>query len=146
MNAQYFTEISLGTPPQSVVCLPFYFRRPSSHNLLNYSSRLSSTLGTWLPASVKDAVISPSARCRSSNFWIPSVQCTSIACFLHTKYESSSSSTYKVNGTSFAIKYASGIMEGFVSNDVFTMGDLTVNGMDFAEAIKEPGLTFAFGK
>ena len=37
-------------------------------------------------------------------------------------------------------------MEGFVSNDVFCMGDLTVKGMDFAEAVKEPGLAFAFGK
>jgi len=37
-------------------------------------------------------------------------------------------------------------MEGFVSNDVFSMGDLTVKGMDFAEATKEPGLAFAFGK
>jgi len=37
-------------------------------------------------------------------------------------------------------------MEGFVSNDVFSMGDLTVKEMDFAEATKEPGLAFAFGK
>jgi saccharopepsin len=37
-------------------------------------------------------------------------------------------------------------MEGFVSNDVFSMGDLSVDGMDFAEATKEPGLAFAFGK
>ena len=37
-------------------------------------------------------------------------------------------------------------MEGFVSNDVFTMGDLTVKEMDFAEATKEPGLAFAFGR
>ena len=33
-----------------------------------------------------------------------------------------------------------------MSNDVFNMGDLTVKGMDFAEATKEPGLAFAFGK
>lgn len=37
-------------------------------------------------------------------------------------------------------------MEGFVSNDNFKMGDLTVKSMDFAEATKEPGLAFAFGK
>jgi saccharopepsin len=37
-------------------------------------------------------------------------------------------------------------MEGFVTNDVFNMGDLTVDAMDFAEATKEPGLAFAFGK
>ena len=34
MNAQYFAEISLGTPPQSVSLLPFYFRRPTTHSPL----------------------------------------------------------------------------------------------------------------
>ncbi len=37
-------------------------------------------------------------------------------------------------------------MEGFVSNDALTIGDLTIKGQDFAEATKEPGLAFAFGK
>lgn len=37
-------------------------------------------------------------------------------------------------------------MEGFVSNDVLTIGDLEIKGQDFAEATKEPGLAFAFGK
>jgi len=82
----------------------------------------------------------------SSNLWIPSTKCTSIACFLHSKYDSQSSETYKSNGTGIEIHYGSGSMEGFVSNDVFSMGDLTVRRMDFAEATKEPGLAFAFGK
>jgi saccharopepsin len=107
MNAQYFAEISLGTPPQSFKVV----------------------LDTG-----------------SSNLWVPSSKCTSIACFLHAKYESGSSSTYKANGTEFKIQYGSGSMEGFVSSDKFTMGGLTVSGQDFAEATKEPGLAFAFGK
>lgn len=37
-------------------------------------------------------------------------------------------------------------MEGFVSQDVLTIGDLTIHAQDFAEATKEPGLAFAFGK
>lgn len=37
-------------------------------------------------------------------------------------------------------------MEGFVSSDSLTIGDLTIKGQDFAEATKEPGLAFAFGK
>jgi saccharopepsin len=37
-------------------------------------------------------------------------------------------------------------MEGFVSKDDFSIADLTVKGLDFAEATKEPGLAFAFGK
>lgn len=37
-------------------------------------------------------------------------------------------------------------MEGFVSNDLLSIGDITIKGQDFAEAVKEPGLAFAFGK
>jgi len=82
----------------------------------------------------------------SSNLWVPSVKCTSIACFLHTKYDSSQSSTYKANGSEFEIQYGSGSMKGFVSNDDLTIGDLRIRGQDFAEATQEPGLAFAFGK
>ncbi|WWC87691.1 uncharacterized protein L201_002583 [Kwoniella dendrophila CBS 6074] len=82
----------------------------------------------------------------SSNLWVPGVSCSSIACFLHSKYDSSASSTYKKNGTDFAIRYGSGSLEGFVSQDTVTIGDLVIKHQDFAEATKEPGLAFAFGK
>jgi saccharopepsin len=82
----------------------------------------------------------------SSNLWVPGTSCTSIACFLHAKYDASASSTYKANGTAFEIHYGSGSLEGYVSQDVMSIGDLTIKGQHFAEATKEPGLAFAFGK
>jgi len=82
----------------------------------------------------------------SSNLWVPSTQCGSIACYLHKKYDSSSSSTYKSNGSSFEIHYGSGSLTGFISQDTMTIGDLTVKKQDFAEATSEPGLAFAFGR
>lgn len=82
----------------------------------------------------------------SSNLWVPSQSCNSIACFLHSTYDSSSSSTYKKNGSDFEIHYGSGSLTGFISNDVFTIGDLQVKNQDFAEATEEPGLAFAFGR
>ena len=78
--------------------------------------------------------------------WVPSQECASIACFLHTTYDSSASSTYKKNGSDFEIRYGSGSLSGFISQDTLRIGDLKVKHQDFAEATSEPGLAFAFGR
>lgn len=82
----------------------------------------------------------------SSNLWVPSQECGSIACYLHAKYDSSASSTYKKNGSEFEIRYGSGSLSGFVSQDTVQIGDLKIKHQDFAEATAEPGLAFAFGR
>lgn len=107
LNAQYYTEIQLGTPGQTFKVI----------------------LDTG-----------------SSNLWVPSSDCSSLACFLHSRYNHDSSSTYKANGTEFAIRYGSGSLEGYISQDTLQLGDLVIPKQDFAEATNEPGLAFAFGK
>lgn len=83
----------------------------------------------------------------SSNLWVPSEQCKiiNLACRTHNRYDSTLSTTYVADGSDFSIQYGSGAMEGFVSVDSCTVGDVTVAGQEFAEAMKEPGLAFVAG-
>ncbi|KAK2599140.1 aspartic proteinase precursor [Conoideocrella luteorostrata] len=48
------------------------------------------------------------------------------------------SSTYRRNASAFSIKYGSGALSGFVSNDNFDIGNLKIRHQDFAEATNEP--------
>merc|ERR1711918_30144 len=83
----------------------------------------------------------------SSNLWVPSKK-TSIIHWnpLHAKYDSSKSSTYVKNGSSFSIQYGSGSLTGFVSEDNVMIGNVTVDKQLFCEATNEPGLAFKIGK
>eukprot|EP01028_Stygiella_incarcerata_P001027 TRINITY_DN1162_c0_g9_i1.p1 TRINITY_DN1162_c0_g9~~TRINITY_DN1162_c0_g9_i1.p1 ORF type:complete len:390 (+),score=86.17 TRINITY_DN1162_c0_g9_i1:91-1170(+) len=82
----------------------------------------------------------------SSNLWIPSKKCHSISCLLHHRYDSSESSTYVANGKSFKIEYGSGGVEGFLSQDVATVGSLSVPKQVFGEVSHEDGISFLAGK
>ncbi|RKF63698.1 Vacuolar protease A [Erysiphe neolycopersici] len=107
LNTQYYTEIKIGTPPQTFKVV----------------------LDTG-----------------SSVLWIPSIQCTSVDCSHHQKYNSSSSATYQARWDAIDIQYNSGNVSGFVSGDVVSIGDLVINHQLFAEALVETGLLLAPGR
>jgi len=84
----------------------------------------------------------------SSNLWVPSTRCSifSLGCDFHTKYDETKSSTYTKNDTKFSIQYGTGSLEGVISQDDVTLGTLDVKQQGFAQATKEPGITFLVAK
>lgn len=82
----------------------------------------------------------------SSNLWVPSKKCYSIACWVHKTYNSKSSSTYQKDDRPIRIQYGRGSMEGVMSRDDLSLAGLTVKNQTFAEATKLPGITFALAK
>ncbi|XP_020038773.1 renin [Castor canadensis] len=83
----------------------------------------------------------------SANLWVPSTKCSPLytACEIHSLYDSSESSSYMENGTEFAIHYGSGKVKGFLSQDLVTVGGITVM-QTFGEVTELPLIPFMMAK
>nr|GEW90877.1 aspartic proteinase [Tanacetum cinerariifolium] len=69
-----------------------------------------------------------------------------MSCYVHPKYSSRMSTTYKRNGKSASIAYGSGSISGYFSKDNIKVGDLVIKDQEFIEATREPGYVFVAGK
>ncbi|CAG9326837.1 unnamed protein product [Blepharisma stoltei] len=82
----------------------------------------------------------------SSNLWVPSAKCTSLACYVHNTYNSAASSTYVANGKAISIQYGSGACSGFISQDTLSWAGLTVKSVFFGEMTSLQGSTWVSSK
>ncbi|XP_026720276.1 embryonic pepsinogen-like [Athene cunicularia] len=82
----------------------------------------------------------------SSNLWVPSVSCTSLACQNHQMFNPSQSSTYKRTGQNLSIQYGTGAMEGTVGSDTVTLASLVDINQQFGLSTTEPGQFFVHVK
>ncbi|CAM5119701.1 unnamed protein product [Eretmochelys imbricata] len=80
----------------------------------------------------------------SSNLWVPSVYCSSIACENHKKFNPSHSSTYKATSQSLSIQYGTGSMTGILGYDTVQVGGIVDTNQIFGLSETEPGSTFYY--
>lgn len=102
-NSQYYGEISVGTPPQTMTVI--------------YDTG-------------------------SSNLWVPDAKPSFFSS--HSIYKSSDSSTYVVNGSTFAIEYGSGPVSGVYSRDDVSIGEFELENYLFAEVDDTSGLGIGY--
>ncbi|XP_055675767.1 embryonic pepsinogen-like [Falco peregrinus] len=78
----------------------------------------------------------------SSNLWVPSISCTSLACQNHKMFNPLVSSTYKSTGQNLTIQYGTGKMEGIVGSDTVSVASLVDTDQLFGLSTTEPGQFF----
>lgn len=71
----------------------------------------------------------------SSNLWVPSVNCKSLACLHMSKYNKAHSSTYKADGRAMNIQYGSGTVGGIVDIDNVGIAGSQVKNVYFGEML-----------
>lgn len=102
-----------------------------------YDSQFYGTIGIGTPVQYFDVIFDTT----TSNLWVPSIQCKSLACSNHNRYKNSSN-TFIEDGGQFSIHYGTAVVKGHFSRDHVTIGGLTIMEQDFGEATKVFGALF----
>uniref|UniRef100_A0A663F019 pepsin A n=1 Tax=Aquila chrysaetos chrysaetos TaxID=223781 RepID=A0A663F019_AQUCH len=80
----------------------------------------------------------------SSNLWVPSVYCSSLACSNHKRFNPADSSTFVGTNESVSIAYGTGSMTGVLGYDTVTVAAINVLNQIFGLAETEPGDFFYY--
>uniref|UniRef100_A0A8B9Z406 pepsin A n=1 Tax=Buteo japonicus TaxID=224669 RepID=A0A8B9Z406_9AVES len=80
----------------------------------------------------------------SSNLWVPSVYCSSLACSNHNRFNPADSSTFVSTNESVSIAYGTGSMTGVLGYDTVTVAAIDVLNQIFGLAETEPGDFFYY--
>ncbi|KAI8326051.1 acid protease, partial [Martensiomyces pterosporus] len=65
----------------------------------------------------------------SSDFWIPSKDCDSVACNTHSRFDHAKSATFVTSHIPFSLTYGTGGLMGQVGSDTLYIGNVTVPSM-----------------
>ncbi|NXS67564.1 PEPA protein, partial [Pandion haliaetus] len=80
----------------------------------------------------------------SSNLWVPSVYCSSLACSNHNRFNPADSSTFVSTNESVSIAYGTGSMTGVLGYDTVTVAAIDIVNQIFGLAETEPGDFFYY--
>ncbi|XP_014648363.1 PREDICTED: pepsin A-5-like [Ceratotherium simum simum] len=80
----------------------------------------------------------------SSNLWVPSTYCSSLACTNHNRFNPEDSSTYEATSESVSIEYGTGSMTGILGYDTVKVGGIDDTNQIFGLSETEPGSTFYY--
>ncbi|KAM5319067.1 pepsin A [Glossophaga mutica] len=75
----------------------------------------------------------------SSNLWVPSVYCSSPACYNHNLFNPQQSSTYQATSQTVSIAYGTGSMTGILGYDTVQVGGIADTNQIFGLSETEPG-------
>ncbi|KAF6173267.1 hypothetical protein GIB67_026962, partial [Kingdonia uniflora] len=133
MDAQYFGEIGVGTPPQKFTVI---FDTGSS-NLWVPSTKCVLSVSLFEPEGMLRAIFIPSTRQANQ---VPTRRMVNV--FICDDEEE----PMVYAGKSAAIQYGTGSISGYFSEDNVKVGDIVIKDQEFIEATREPGLTFLMAK
>ncbi|NXO52113.1 PEPA protein, partial [Aramus guarauna] len=80
----------------------------------------------------------------SSNLWVPSVYCSSLACSNHNRFNPAESSTFVSTNDSLSIAYGTGSMTGVLGYDTVDVAGIKIFHQIFGLSETEPGDFFYY--